>query len=135
MVNSIPKITISNRQRGKDDPTPFQADAIFPDGRDYHALGASPVEALLELAKFWAQRDAARFPMDAAVTISTTPITADNLPDGPRWEMDGSCWKAERCEPHPITGKDWRWVPLNLAALWKTEPGSVLVDHYPQVQL
>lgn len=56
----IPRIVVKHRGRGKDDPTPYQADAWFPSGRDYHAVAATPAEALFELAVFWRERDEER---------------------------------------------------------------------------
>lgn len=47
-------VTIRHRERGKDDPTPWQADVYLPSsGHDYHAIGKTPPEALAELAIFW----------------------------------------------------------------------------------
>lgn len=54
--NAIPTISIRLRDRAASDPTPYQADATFQDGRDYHAIGATPWEALAELALFWGGR-------------------------------------------------------------------------------
>lgn len=42
----------------KDDATPYRADAWFKDGRDYHAVAATPAEALRDLAIYWARQDA-----------------------------------------------------------------------------
>lgn len=65
------------------------------------------------------------------MTTITTSITSDALPEGPRWEQDKACWRAVPCEPHPVTGKDWRWMPLNMIALSKGEPTSEMTDFYP----
>lgn len=51
------KITISHRQHGKDDPTPWQADLYLANGKDFHAIAETPAKALVELAAFWESRD------------------------------------------------------------------------------
>lgn len=58
-------------------------------------------------------------------------ISRDNLPTGRWWEVDGSCWRAVACEPHPTTGKDWRWEPCNFTAFGKGEPSGEMYPHYP----
>lgn len=50
---SMVNISVRNDPHTDSDKSPFQADAIFPDGRDYHARGKSPYEALRVLANFW----------------------------------------------------------------------------------
>lgn len=46
-------------RREKFDPRKeeYQADILLPDGRDYHAIGDTPQQALLRLAVFWTERD------------------------------------------------------------------------------
>jgi hypothetical protein len=63
-------------------------------------------------------------------TSVTIPITADNLPKGPRWEDDGSCWKAIRCNP-ATQGCDWRWQPINEKAFAKDGPEGEMRDYPP----
>ena len=47
------KITVRYYSFQDGDKTPYQADADLPDGRDYHARGETPFEALRVLATFW----------------------------------------------------------------------------------
>lgn len=61
----------------------------------------------------------------------TVAITRDSLPAGHWWEHDGACWKAVPSDPHPATGKDWRWSPCNLKAFAKEEPEGEMTPHYP----
>lgn len=51
------RIRLQRRVRFEGDPDPafWQAD-VWPDGEDYHAIGDTPQEALLRLAKFWTRR-------------------------------------------------------------------------------
>lgn len=53
------------------------------------------------------------------------PITLGNLPDGNRWEADGSCWEAvaEQGEPN-----GWRWRPKNWKAFAKEGPEGEMTD-------
>jgi len=43
------------RFAGDKEPPFWQAD-VWPNGQDYHAVGATPQEAILELAMFWRSR-------------------------------------------------------------------------------
>jgi hypothetical protein len=54
-VTKFPKIEIECRQRGEDDPTPYQA-SIVGDGFRHGGVGASPSEALLLAAAHWHAR-------------------------------------------------------------------------------
>jgi hypothetical protein len=67
--------------------------------------------------------------MSAELKVDTviTPITADNLPEGPRWEEDGACWTAIKCDPSTV-GVDWRWAPNNLKAFEKERPTGEMLD-------
>jgi hypothetical protein len=68
-------------------------------------------------------------PVDNLVSVST-PITADNLPVGPRWEADGACWEAIKCDPLTF-GRDWYWSARNGKALAKLEPEGEMLDFFP----
>lgn len=52
------QIRLEQRVRfpGDTEPPFWQAD-VWPDGKDYHAVGDTPHEALLELALFWKRRE------------------------------------------------------------------------------
>jgi hypothetical protein len=69
--------------------------------------------------------------MKLEVTSTTKRIDRDHLPTGHWFEEDGSCWQAEVCEQHPLTGRDWRWSPLNFKAFAKEEPQGEMLPHYP----
>ena len=45
------KIKLDINHEGK-----WQADVLLPDGRDFHAVGAEPWKALIELGIFWANQ-------------------------------------------------------------------------------
>lgn len=60
---------------------------------------------------------------------NNTKITADNLPIGPRWEQDGSCWEAKKWPLAAAPG--WRWCPMNAKAFGKGEPQGDMTDHPP----
>lgn len=73
--------------------------------------------------------------MNLEFTSVSTPISRDNLPVGLWFEQDGSCWRAVECEPHPITGLDWRWGPANMKAFAKEGPQGEMTDHVPITNL
>ncbi|MDE2106628.1 MAG: hypothetical protein KGL39_55950 [Patescibacteria group bacterium] len=64
------------------------------------------------------------------VVTHTTPLTADNLPEGNLWEMDGACWHALRSITNP---DEWRWSPVNRKAEIKGKPTGEMFDYYPIV--
>lgn len=45
---------------GKPDATHWKADVFLDDGRDYHAIGGTPYEALTRLAHYWKGKDIER---------------------------------------------------------------------------
>ena len=65
-----------------------------------------------------------------AETAVVRPITADDMPIGPVWEADGSCWRAIKCDLE-TTGVGWRWQPLNVKAVVKDGPEGEMTDFYP----
>lgn len=54
-------------------------------------------------------------------------ITPDNLPEGPRWDADGACYKAVKIP----TPEGWYWHACNEAARAKGYQGQELFDFYP----
>lgn len=68
----------------------------------------------------------------SGVVTEEIPITADNLPPGPMWEDDGSCWQAIRCGAGQ--GCEWRWAARNPKALAKEGPEGPMTDHFPMTQ-
>ena len=45
------KIKLETNDEGK-----WQVDVLLPDGRDFHAVGNEPWQALIELGMFWANQ-------------------------------------------------------------------------------
>ena len=60
----------------------------------------------------------------------TVPITADSLPEGKKWDEDGACFEAIRCDP-VTTGREWRWAARNTKALAKGDPDKPMFDYVP----
>lgn len=51
------KVHLELNDRGE-----WQADVVLPDGRDFHAVGRHPGEALVELGDYWLKQPATRDP-------------------------------------------------------------------------
>lgn len=49
------KVNLELNARGE-----WQADVVLPDGRDFHAVGRHPGEALVELGCYWLHQPAPR---------------------------------------------------------------------------
>ena len=64
------------------------------------------------------------------ITSTTVKLTADTLPKGNLWEMDGACWAAVRSITNP---DEWRWYGQNAKAQSKGQPTGDMFDYYPIV--
>jgi hypothetical protein len=62
-------VKIFNRERGSNDPTPWQADIFTADGHDHHGIAKTPAVALLRAARHWVSYD----PASAEEINSGTP--------------------------------------------------------------
>lgn len=65
------------------------------------------------------------------LTSVTMPITLGNLPEGPRFEADGSSWSAKL---DPMEPSGWRWWPNNTLALGKDGPEGEMSDVPPNMR-
>lgn len=62
------RVALNQRHDGK-----WQADVVLPDGRDFHAVGREPWEALIELGLFWqGQRKTTDLDILANVLLEST---------------------------------------------------------------
>ena len=77
----IPKIVISYVAKDDRDPLPYRA-SIY-DGPGYHAVGETPVHALLTVAQYWCACLGAQVYVDARKCAEGAPKTTGTDLQGP----------------------------------------------------